>query len=108
MRSGLLRHLVVLQVLGSTQDALGQPVIAWTDFATVWGDVRFLNGLETVKADMPIGVVRASIRMRYLAGVVPNMRATYDGKVFDIKAVLPDPTGRHFIDLACESGANNG
>jgi SPP1 family predicted phage head-tail adaptor len=36
------------------------------------------------------------------------MRATYDGRTFDIKAVLPDSTGRRFIDLACETGANNG
>lgn len=108
MKAGDLRHRVLLQSLGTTQDSIGQPVIAWADFATVWGDVRFLSGLETVKADAPISVARASIRIRFLAGVVANMRATYDGRTFDIKAVLPDSTGRRFIDLACETGANNG
>jgi SPP1 family predicted phage head-tail adaptor len=108
MNPGQLRHRIVLQQLVAGQDAAGQPGLTWADFATVWADIRYASGSETVKADMPQGVKRASIRIRYLAGVLPAMRATFGGDVFDIKAVLPDPTGRVHLDLAVETGANQG
>jgi SPP1 family predicted phage head-tail adaptor len=108
MQAGKLRHRVTLQSPGGTQDAVGQPGGPWVDFATVWADVRYMNGLEAAKADVPTSVARASIRIRYLAGVVANMRVQHDGKEFDIKAVLPDTTGRRYIDLLAETGVNHG
>lgn len=107
MKSGLLRHLVKLQSLSTGQDAIGQPVQTWSDVATIWADIRFLNGLETVRADAPVSAARCSIRIRARA-VNAGQRIVEGSTVFDIKAVLPDPTGKEYIDLACETGANNG
>lgn len=108
MRAGLLRHSILLQSPPGTQDAAGQPSLSWTDFATVRGDIRYLNGLEAIKSNEAVSLARASIRIRYLTGVNAGMRATCNGVTFDIKTCLPDMTGRRFIDLACETGANNG
>ena len=109
MQAGKLRHLVVLQSLTETQDpSTGAITKSWVDFATVWGDVRYLSGLETVKADAPTSVAKCSVRIRYLAGVVPTMRLVHAGTNFDINAVLPDDTGRRWLDLACTAGANQG
>lgn len=109
MRAGLLRHRVTLQGLVETQDpATGAITKSWIDTVTVWADVRFLSGLEAVKADAPVSVSRASMRIRYRPDVVTTMRAIHDGRTFDIKSVLPDTTGRHYLDLVIETGANNG
>ena len=108
LSAGDLTHRVTIQQLGTAQDTAGQQVQTWTAVATVWADVRFLNGLESIKADAPVGVVAASIRIRYRAGVLPAMRVLYDGAFYDIKAVLPDPTGRVHLDLAVEVGVNLG
>lgn len=105
MRAGTLRHVLMLQNYAETQDEIGQPVQAWTDFAAVRADVRFLSGLEVVKADASVATTKASIRIRYLPGVVPAMRAVYDGKNYNITAVLADPTGRRYLDLVSETGA---
>lgn len=108
VNAGDLRHRITLQQRGGTQDAIGQPVLTWADVATVWADVRYLNGLEIVKADAEISVARASVRIRYRLGVTAAMRVLHDGRVLDIKAVLPDATGREYLDLACQAGANQG
>ena len=108
MQAGLLRHRVKLQALSVGQDETGQPLQTWVDVATVWADIRYPNGLETVKTDMPVGITRASIRIRYRAGLAPTLRALHGADIFDIKAVLPDRTNRHYLDLAAEKGANLG
>ena len=36
------------------------------------------------------------------------MRVTHDGKAYNIRAVLPDPTLRRHLTLMCESGVNHG
>ena len=96
-----LNQRVTIEHLVSGQDAIGQPVQTWTTLATVWADVRHLSGLETIKADAETSVVKASIRIRYRADVNATMRATLDGRVYAIKAVLPG--GRKaWLDLACE------
>jgi SPP1 family predicted phage head-tail adaptor len=109
MKAGQLRHPVKLQSLVAGQDAIGQPTMVWADVASIWADIRFVNGLEVVKADASVSVARCSIRIRYRAGVNAGMRiaegTTY---YYDINAVLPDSTGKRFLDLACEQGANNG
>lgn len=108
MRAGALRHLVTLQSMAPSRDAAGGVIKTWTSVITAWADIRYLNGLETMRADAPVAVARASIRIRYRPDVVASMRVLYGVTVFDIQSVLPDPTGRHYIDLACTVGANNG
>jgi SPP1 family predicted phage head-tail adaptor len=108
MRAGQLRHPVKLQALVPGQDETGQPTQVWSDVASIWADVRFVNGLETVKSNAPVSVARCSIRIRYRAGVTAGMRIAEGTTYYDIRAILPDDTGRRFLDLACEQGANNG
>lgn len=108
MKAGQLRHPVTLQAPLDTQAPDGQPVIGWTDVASIWADIRFINGLEAVKADAPVSVARCSIRIRARTGVTAGMRIAEGSTYYDIRAILPDSTGRRFLDLACELGANNG
>lgn len=155
------------------------------DVATVWADIRFQTGSEAVRADEPVSVAKASIRIRRRSDVAADMRgldrvrvaaitgitkanpavvsvadhglvsgqfvriddvtgmtqvnagvfavqrlspdtfalagvdstgfSAYVGGgkstlvvLFDIRTVLPDEESRERIDLACETGANEG
>lgn len=100
MSSGRLDRKVVLQRRAGTVDAIGQPLDAWVEFATVWADVAHVNGLEALKGDAPVSSVRASIRLRPLAGLDAGLRAVVDGVVYDIEAVLPHGR-RELVDLVC-------
>ena len=97
-----LRSKIVIQSLTSTRDEIGQIISEWQDVATVWANIRHLSGTEAIKADAPTSTVRASIRIRYRAGIDAGMRVLHGSTAYDIQAVLPDEIGRRHIDLVCE------
>lgn len=100
MKAGQLRHRVTLQTLQVGQDAIGQPVATWVDTALLWGDVRYLSGLSTIKAGADASLSKVSIRLRYTA-CNAGQRVLHGGKVYAIQAVLPDAR-RVFVDLVCQ------
>ena len=79
----------------------GQPLQAWVDFATVWADVRFVSGIETIKAGREISTSRASVRIRRRANVSRQMRARIDGVEYDILGIIPS-ADRAWLTLICE------
>ena len=99
---GRLNRRCVIQTPGTAEDELGQPIPGWTDVATVWGDIRMKSGLEAIKAGAVVSTVQASIRIRYRAGVNAGMRVVHNLVNYEIKAVMPDESGRVYLDLACE------
>ena len=108
MLSSKLSSRVQIQAQTAAVDAAGQPIQTWADVCTVWADVRHQQGLEAIKADVLTSVVKASIRIRYREGILPSQRVTYNGTIYEIAAVLPDPSGRYYLDLICHTGASQG
>lgn len=102
MNIGDLNRSVVIKSPPSGQDAAGQPSGSWTTVATVWANVRVLNGTETLKASAPVSSVRASIRIRYRTDVTSAMRVEQGSTVYQILSVLPDVVGKVYVDLVCE------
>jgi SPP1 family predicted phage head-tail adaptor len=103
MGAGALNFRVRLQQRPSGKDDFGQAIVGdWVDVATLWADVRHISGLEAVKSGADLSTVRASVRIRYRAGVTADMRLLIDGRSYDIRAVLPT-SDRAFLDLACEN-----
>lgn len=102
IRAGLLNRQVKIQQLTQIKDEIGQPINEWQDVATVWANIRHMSGTEAIKADAPTSTVRASIRIRYRAGIDAGMRVLHGSTAYDIQAVLPDEIGRRHIDLVCE------
>lgn len=100
MGSGRLDRRITLQQLEAAVDAIGQPLEqAWSDVGRLWADVRHIGGLETLKSDAPVSIVKASIRIRYRAGVNAGMRVILGSDVYRVDAVIP--SGREWLDLAC-------
>lgn len=102
MRVGQLKHRVTVKYLNSGQDDIGQPVQTWSDLASIWADIRHLNGSESIRADADSSIVKASIRIRRRTDVTPAMRVYHGSTIYEIKAVLPDEQSRERLDLSCE------
>lgn len=103
MRLGKLNRKVVIKYLGPGQDDIGQPIAtAPLTLATVWADIRFPRGLETIKAGAQTSVVSGSVRIRRRADVKASMWLEVDGMKLQIKSVLPDMEDRSRIDLTVE------
>lgn len=108
MQAGKLNRRVTIQAPNTAKDEYNEPIGGWIDVATVWANVAHKSGLETLKSDADVSIVKASIRIRRRTDVTAGMRVLCDGKVYDIRAVLDDVAGRVFVDLVCETGANQG
>ena len=97
-----LNRRILIQRPVSTQDTSGEPLITWADVGRAWADLRLLGGLETIKADAPVSVVRASARLRYRADLDASMRVIAGANIYTVQAVLPDEAGRQHVDLVLE------
>ena len=102
-----LNSRVSIQRLVETPTGTGGTTVSWSDVAEVWADVRFVNGLEAIKSEFPVSIAKVSIRVRWRADVDATCRVVSGSTIFDVKAVLTDSHHR-YVDLVCETGANNG
>lgn len=103
MNAGMLNNRVEIQAKVKTADASGATVIEWRPLMKLWADVRHTSGAETIKGDMQVGIVKASIRVRWNPKITEDMRVVLkSGDIYDIKSVLPDMRRREFVDLVCE------
>lgn len=93
MRSGTLRHKITIQTSTSTPNAVGEPVVTWTTYATPRAEVVDLSGREFFAAQSVHSEVTTRIRIRHRDGIVPKMRAVHGSRTFDVLSVT-DATGR--------------
>lgn len=107
MLAGKLRDRITIQSKIDTRDDFGQPISTWSDLATVWAHVLFINGKEAISTNVDTASKSASMRIRYRTDIDTSMRIMFNGATYNIKAVLP-AHGRDFIDLATDTGLNNG
>ena len=64
MQAGNLRHRLVIQrlVAGSpSQDAAGAPDSTWTDYITVYADIRPVTGKEPFLAQAHLSILRQGL-----------------------------------------------
>jgi len=100
--AGKRNKLVKIQRPGTTVDAIGQPVISWSDVVTVWASIQGRSGAESIRADKETSINQVSIQMAKRADVTPAMRVLYGTAVYKIQAVLPDHQYNDRMYLVCE------
>lgn len=73
----------------------------WVDVATRWADVRPSSSSESWHAQQQLLTVSHVMRIRYLAGVTPEMRVAWRGRTFDLVGIQ-DPGEQHeWLLLSC-------
>lgn len=94
VRPGALRHYITIEQKTVTRDSYGAEVVTWSTFAQAWAGIQPLNGRELIAAQAVQSEITGKIIMRYMTGVKAAMRVSYEGKYYDIKAVI-DPLLQH-------------
>lgn len=96
-----LRHRITLQEQTPIQDTTtGAVVLSWTDWLVDEpAEVVPLSGREFLQAQTTQVQVDARMTIRWRTGVLPTMRAQFDGATYQITAVLPDPSARRWLTL---------
>lgn len=101
MTAGQRRHYCALQSRVDTVDAIGQPSTSWLTVRNLYANIKYLNGLSSIRSGADTSVTKVSIRALHGA-FNAGQRVVFGDSSFDIKAVLPDPK-RAFVDLVCEA-----
>jgi hypothetical protein len=81
-------NLAVVQTPTESANAIGEPILTWSTFATRWVAILPLSGNEQITALANEGNVTHRIRMRYTAGIKPKMRLVSEGRTFEIMSVV--------------------
>ena len=109
MQAGRLRHRVSVQEYVPTQDSeTGSVSEAWATMADVWAEIMPMSGREFVAAQAPTPGVTTRITIRHLDGMDASKRVMHGNAIYNVKAVLPDPTLKRHLTLMCEQGVNRG
>lgn len=113
LRAGSLRHRITIESQSHVQDGTtGAITIAWTSFASnLPADINPLSAREFIAAAEAQASVQGMIIIRFIAGVLPSMRARDldTGTNYNIVGVMPDPdSGREFITLIVSAGLTAG
>lgn len=109
MRAGVLRHRIDIESLQSTQTSDGIAQEAWLPWLeNEPAEIVALSGREFIAAAAAQAGVTHRITVRERPGLLASMRIVHDGQLFNIRAILPDPTLRRHLTIMCESGVNDG
>jgi len=104
MRSGRLRHRLVLQSKSEARDSYGAVPITWTTEDTVWGGIEPLTGKELFVQQQVQSEASVRIVLRSRSGIDPSWRVVNGGEVYAIDSVLDDDESAHFTTLMCLAG----
>ncbi|MBZ5793913.1 phage head closure protein [Burkholderia contaminans] len=104
MKAGKLKERIVIERPSGEENENGEPLPdAWIEHSKPWADVLFVSGKEHVVSGAIRGATVASMRIRYRPGIDEQMRVRYDGRLYDITAVLPSRKRGH-LDLSVKVG----
>lgn len=106
MRSGQMRHSVLIERRVDGTDSEGQPVDSWVAVAIVMAAIQPLNGREFFEQAGYASDITARIRIRWqplVADVSPADRITHGTTVYDIISVINhDERNRELVIMASE------
>lgn len=84
MALGQLDRRITIQSQAGTQDEFGQSVDSWSDVATVWAQVKFKAGSESVSANKLTTGADCIFTIRYRSQITTRNRIIYEGEYYDI------------------------
>ncbi len=105
MQAGKLRHRVMIEVPVETQGPDGSVIRTWEPFATVWASIEPLAGKEYFAAEREQSDISHRIRMRFIGGITPRMRVSFESRIFEIESALNVSERNRELILMCRESA---
>lgn len=103
MRSGELRHPIVIQSAERSQDPdTGEITETWVDiqYRPIWARWEWLSVRDFMAAQAGQSQITARVTIRYRDGLNHKMRILYRGKIYNIEGLLPDAeSGLEYITI---------
>lgn len=100
-----LRHRLDIEAMTIMRDEHGGVQEIWTPVhSNVPADIIPVRGQEFIAAQSVQSQVTTRITIRHLAGIKPSMRLRHGSDIYNLEAVLPDPSLRRHLTLMCSTG----
>lgn len=101
INAGNLRERVTVQQATESRNGIGETVLSWGTFATVWASVEGVSAREALTAGQNEVSITHKVQMRYLTGLTQRMRLQWRGRTLEIVSLLEhDSRSRH--ELICQ------
>ncbi len=101
INAGNLRERVTVQQATESRNGIGETVLSWDTFATVWASVEGVSAREALTAGQNEVSITHKVQMRYLTGLTQRMRLQWRGRTLEIVSLLEhDNRSRH--ELICQ------
>lgn len=108
MDTGKLSTPIEFQVYRRTQDPeTGHLTASWTPYAEDWARLAGITGREYLAASAQQALTQYRVTIRHRDDIDTTMRIQAEGKIFNIRAILPDDR-RKWLVMMCEEGVNEG
>lgn len=86
---GRLRERVTVQIASGTTNTLGETVLSWSDWQTVWASVEGVSAREFLQSGQNHVEISHRVRMRYLPGLSQTtMRFAWRSRSLEIISLL--------------------
>lgn len=85
--AGELTERITIEQPTTTQNGVGETVLAWSTFATVWAKVQSLSGREAERYGEIVGFSGHKATIRALTGVSTSMRVIYRNRTLEVGAI---------------------
>ena len=103
INAGRMRETVRIEQRTAALSSFGEQQATWELFAERRAEIVRSPGREVLNADQRQGRVPTVFKLRWLEGVLPEMRLIHDEKLFDIESAIdPDGLGRELLVTAVE------
>lgn len=108
IKSGRLRHRVVIKQRVDTQDVQGNITESWEFYRTVWAAIEDLSVRDFIAADAAQSQITTQITIRYLPTFDPlRMRIHHGNVVYEPVGVLADKgSGREYQTIPTKRLSN--
>ena len=111
INAGSLSRRITIQKRENESNAFNQPSLVWKDYVRVYANLKVMSGSgyannEFIASNEEINRTTFSFMIRYRKDITADMRIVYEGRVYEIRGILPDLDRREFVYIACAQGAS--
>ena len=99
----MLNDRITIRKPAAAAGTLHHQTAGWTDLGMFWANVRHMGGLETMRANSDVSVLRASVRMWYRPEIDATMQLVHNGVTYGISSPPLRNVDRRFMDIVCEA-----
>lgn len=100
MKAGRMVHVIEIQSATVAVNDAGTPTSTWTKFATLRAELVEQDTEEFLRGAGDTNVTALVFRVRYVDGITPSHRVSFDGTGYDIEQIVPIGR-RNGLELRC-------